>query len=384
MTPSDIGADRGRSRARERGVTFEGTAPGPLNAITDVDGVAVGHATLITGSGPLRVGEGPIRTGVTVVLPRRSAPADPVFAGWFALNGNGEMTGAAWVAESGFAEGPIAITNTHSVGVVRDAIIGWQASRGALRQPWSLPIVAETYDGWLNDINGFHVKPEHVAAALDGARDDAVAEGNVGGGTGMICYGFKGGIGTASRRLPDDDGGYTVGVLVQANFGRRDQVRIDGVPVGRVLARESNPSASDETPSAHATGLERADRDLGSIVAVVATDAPLLPHQLERLARRVSLGVARTGGTSANSSGDLFIAFSTANAGAASATPAAEVHMLSNDGITPLFDATVYATEEAIINALFAAETMIGRDDHRIDALPIDRIIGILERHSRS
>lgn len=317
MTQSDSGAARNRSRARDLGITFERSAPGPLNAITDVAGVAVGHVTLVRGSGRLRVGEGPVRTGVTVVLPRRSEPDDPVFAGWFALNGNGEMTGAAWVKESGFAEGPIAITNTHSVGVVRDAIIGWQVSRGALLQPWSLPIVAETYDGWLNDINGFHVKPEHVVAALDDARDGAVVEGNVGGGTGMICYGFKGGIGTASRRLSDDDDAFTVGVLVQANFGARGQLRIDGVPVGRVLARESLPSATDAAAAERTTGheslppaggdqeggggssyassanalpaaAERADRDLGSIVAIVATDAPLLPHQLERVARRVS------------------------------------------------------------------------------------------------
>lgn len=408
MTPSDSGTARNRPRAREIGIRFEGSTAGPSNAITDVTGVAVGHTTLAHGSGPLRVGEGPVRTGVTVVLPRRTEPDDPVFAGWFALNGNGEMTGAAWIKESGFAEGPIAITNTHSVGVVRDAIIGWQVSRGALPQPWSLPIVAETYDGWLNDINGFHVKPEHVLAAIDAADAGAVAEGNVGGGTGMICYGFKGGIGTASRRLPDDNGGYTVGVLVQANFGARGQLRIDGVPVGRVLARESLPPATDRadaertagreslpasgegrkgrTGSSRATSAsgpraagERPDRDLGSIVAVVATDAPLLPHQLERVARRVALGIARTGGTSANDSGDLFIAFSTANPHAASAGPTADVRMLSNARITAIFDATVYATEEAIINALFAAETMIGRDDHRIDALPVDRAIKIID-----
>lgn len=365
MTHSDAGAVRSRPRARDLGITFEGTTPGPLNAITDVAGVAVGHTTLVHGSGPLRVGEGPVRTGVTVVLSRRSEPDDPVFAGWFALNGNGEMTGAAWLEESGFAEGPIAITNTHSVGVVRDAIIGWQVSRGTLLQPWSLPIVAETYDGWLNDINGFHVKPEHVFAALDAADVGAVVEGNAGGGTGMICYGFKGGIGTASRRLSADDGGYTVGVLVQANFGRRDQLRIDGVPVGSAFARESLAP----------------DRDLGSVVAIVATDAPLLPHQLERVARRVSLGIARTGGTSANDSGDMFMAFSTANPRAASATPSAAVRMLSNTCIGPIFDATVYATEEAIVNALFAAEMMTGRDDHRIDALPTDRVIEIFERY---
>lgn len=355
------------ARARDAGIAFEGSAPGALNSITDVPGVAVGHETLVRGSGALRVGVGPVRTGVTAVFPRHARPGDAVFAGWFALNGNGEMTGTAWIKESGFLDGPIAITNTHSVGVVRDAIIAWQASRGVLSQPWSLPVVAETYDGWLNDINGFHVKPEHVVAALEHASTGPVAEGNVGGGTGMICYGFKGGIGTASRRLADEAGGYTVGVLVQANFGGRDQLRIDGVPVGRELARERGPG-------------QRPDRELGSIILIVATDAPLLPHQLERMARRASLGIARTGGTSGNGSGDIFLAFSTANPRAAAATPAASIEMLNNTRIDPLFDATVYATEEAIINALFAADTMTGRDDHCIDALPQGRVVEILRR----
>ncbi len=371
MVVDPVTAQQRRPRARDVGIVFEGSGPGPLNAITDVGAVAVGHTTLVRGSGALRVGEGPVRTGVTVVFPRHADASDPVFAGWFSLNGNGEMTGTTWVEESGFLEGPIAITNTHSVGVVRDAIIAWQVERDTLFQPWSLPVVAETWDGYLNDINGFHVKPEHVTAALNGASAGPVAEGNVGGGTGMICYGFKGGIGTASRRLAQNAGGYTVGVLVQANFGGRRQLRIDGVPVGQELAREIGPG-------------ERPDQDLGSIIIVIATDAPLLPHQLKRLARRASLGIARTGGTSGNGSGDIFITFSTANPQAASAEPTTGVQMLSNSRISALFDATVYATEEAIINALFAAETMIGQDDHRIEALPHERVVEIMRRFGRS
>jgi L-aminopeptidase/D-esterase-like protein len=369
MLADPVTAQR-KPRAREVGIAFEGSAPGSLNAITDVAGVAVGHTTLIRGSGPLRVGEGPVRTGVTVVFPRHADPADPVFAGWFSLNGNGEMTGTTWVKESGFMEGPIAITNTHSVGVVHDAVIAWQIRNDTLSQPWSLPVVAETWDGYLNDINGFHVKPEHVDAAIRSASTGPVAEGNVGGGTGMICYGFKGGIGTASRKLLDSAGGYTVGVLVQANFGSQPQLRIDGVPIGQELSRERGPGV-------------RPDEDVGSIIIVIATDAPLMPHQLERLARRASLGIARTGGTSGNSSGDIFIAFSTANARAESSTPTASVQLLSNSRISALFNATVYATEEAIINALFAAETMVGRDDRRIEALPHDRVVEILKRQGR-
>jgi L-aminopeptidase/D-esterase-like protein len=277
------------------------------------------------------------------------------------------MTGTAWIEEAGFLEGPIAITNTHSVGVVRDAIIAWQIANGLLTQPWSLPVVAETWDGYLNDINGFHVKAEHVYAALAEANTAAVAEGNVGGGTGMICYGFKGGIGTASRRLAAQDGGYTVGVLVQANFGGRKQLRIEGAPVGEELAQSLGPGG-------------RPDQQVGSIIVVVATDAPLLPHQLKRVARRASLGIARTGGTSSHGSGDIFVAFSTANPRAASSAPVAEVQMLAPSGIDALFDGTVYATEEAIINALFAAETMVGRDERRIEALPQDRVMEALGR----
>jgi len=384
-------------RARDLGIWFDGE-PGPFNAITDVDGVRVGHTTLIDGDGDLVVGEGPIRTGVTVIFPRGDA-SDPVFAGWFALNGNGEMTGTTWVKESGFLEGPIGITNTHSVGVVRDAIIGWQAQTGALFQPWSLPVVAETYDGFLNDINGFHVRPAHVFAALDGATSGPVAEGGVGGGTGMICYGFKGGIGTASRRLADNAGGYTVGVLVQANFGGRALLRIDGVPVGRELVAYGRDAALDaplnaslnaplSAPQAGAAGasgpfpFDPFAGD-GSIIIVVATDAPLLSHQLERLARRASLGVARTGGISSNGSGDIFVAFSTANAGAAAGRGPATLQMVRNSQITPLFNATVQATEEAIINALVAAQTMVGRDGNQIVALPHDRVRELLRTYNR-
>jgi D-aminopeptidase len=279
------------------------------------------------------------------------------------------------VEESGFLEGPIAITNTHSVGVVRDALIAWGVEKGATFQPWSLPVVAETYDGYLNDINGFHVRPEHVFAALESAVGGEVAEGNVGGGTGMICLGFKGGIGTSSRKLEQSQGGYTVGVLVQSNFGGRTQLRIDGVPVGIELARQSGSEALFPEDDHPAGG--------GSIIIVVATDAPLLPHQLKRLARRASLGVARVGGTSGNGSGDIFVAFSTANPGVASAGPTAAVAMLNNSRISRVFDATVQATEEAIINAMIAAETMVGRDDHRIEALPHDRLREILSQYNR-
>ncbi len=385
-----------KARARDLGVPFEGS-PGPLNAITDVGGVRVAHTTLIQGEGELRVGEGPVRTGVTVIFPRGDDPADPVFSGWFALNGNGEMTGTTWIEESGFLEGPIAITNTHSVGVVRDAIIGWQAERGSGFQPWSLPVVAETYDGSLNDINGFHVRPQHVYAALEAAASGPVAEGNVGGGTGMRCLGFKCGIGTSSRIVDLGGETYTVGVLVQANFGGRRQLTIAGVPVGREILREDAARRDEATvpETAKAPGNaavapvpeipEAADleTDRGSIIIVVATDAPLLSHQLKRIARRAALGVARTGGTAGNGSGDIFVAFSTANAGAASARPVAELTMLSNSRISPVFDATVEATEEAIINALIAAETMVGRDGNRSEALDHDRLRAILERYNR-
>ncbi len=370
-----------KPRARDLGIYFEGN-PGSLNAITDVAGVSVGHTTIIEGSGALEVGEGPVRTGVTVVFPREDA-TDPVFAGWFSLNGNGEMTGTTWVEESGFLEGPVAITNTHSVGVVHDAVIGWQARTGTMNQAWSLPVVGETWDGWLNDINGFHVEPEHVFEALGTAASGPVAEGAVGGGTGMICYGFKGGIGTSSRVFEAAEATYTVGVLVQANFGGRRLLRIDGVPVGRELIDVGREAAATTAagPASAPESFDPMSGD-GSIIVVVATDAPLLSHQLKRLARRVSLGIARTGSVSSNGSGDIFIAFSTANAGAARA-PSASVAMLGNSGITPVFEAVVQATEEAIINALVAAETMTGRDDHVIEALPHDRLQEVMRRYGR-
>ena len=365
------GLAQSKPRARDLGVPFQGT-PGPFNAITDVRGVHVGHATLIRGEGALQVGQGPVRTGVTVILPRAENPADPAFAGWFALNGNGEMTGTTWIEESGFLEGPISITNTHSVGTVRDAIIAWQVERGAAFQPWSLPVVAETYDGSLNDINGFHVKAEHVLEAIESASSGPVSEGNVGGGTGMRCLGFKCGVGTSSR-VTQAASVYTVGVLVQANFGGGRQLTVAGVPVGREIFGDRRARLT-----APPNGSER-----GSIIIVVATDAPLLPHQLKRIARRASLGVARTGGTASNGSGDIFVAFSTANTGAASAQPTANITLLSNSQISTLFEATVEATEEAIINALVAAETMVGRDGNRSEALSHDRLQEILQRYNR-
>ena len=363
-----------KPRARDLGVPFDGT-PGPLNAITDVKGVEVGHVTLISGEGKLQVGVGPVRTGVTAVLPRGKANSnDSVFAGWFSLNGNGEMTGTTWVEESGFLEGPIMITNTHSVGVVRDAVIARRVKQGPDPSGfwWSLPVVAETYDGYLNDINGFHVKANHAFEALDNAKSGPVTEGNVGGGTGMVCYGFKGGIGTASRKLDETAGGYTVGVLVQANFGRRNQLRIAGVPVGTEIT-EGTLSSND--------GAVR--DDVGSIIIAVATDAPLLSHQLKRLARRAALGVARTGSTSGNGSGDIFIAFSTANSGAGKPTGTSQLTMLPNDRMNPVFEATVQATEEAIVNALVAAETMIGVDGHKVIALPHERLKQVLKKYNR-
>jgi D-aminopeptidase len=357
-----------KPRARDLEVPFDGT-PGLLNAITDVKGVEVGHATLISGSGPLKVGVGPVRTGVTAILPRGKNSQDSVFAGWFTLNGNGEMTGTTWLEESGFLDGPVMITNTHSVGVVRDATIAWKVRQGRADQEgywWSLPVVAETYDGYLNDINGFHVRPEDAFHALDTAHSGPVEEGNVGGGTGMVCNEFKGGIGTSSRVLDAKLGGYSVGVLVQCNYGQRDQLRIAGVPVGK------------EIPD-HAIR----DEDVGSIIVVVATDAPLIPNQLKRLAKRVSLGLARDGSYSGGGSGDIFIAFSTANPGAGENKGVRQLHMLPNDDLDPLFLATVQASEEAIVNAMIAAETMTGINGHTVIALPHDRLREVLRKYNR-
>lgn len=363
-----------RPRARDLHVPFEGT-PGPSNAITDVAGIEVGHTTIISGDGALRVGAGPVRTGVTAVLPRGKNDPIPVFAGYFAQNGNGEMTGTAWIEESGFAEGPILLTNTHSVGLVRDATIKWQLRRSGNEvgpQQWSLPIVAETWDGFLNDINGFHVKDEHVFQALDSAHSGAVQEGAVGGGTGMVCYGFKGGIGTASRKLDAKSGGYTVGVLVQCNCGRRAQLMIAGVPVGKEI-----PQSVPYARNVPGTG-----QDLGSIIILVATDAPLLPNQLKRIARRATMGLARTGSTSGNGSGDLFLAFSTA-ARIASTEGVSSVQTLGNDSLNPLFEATAQATEEAIVNAMVAADTMTGIDGHTVIGLPHPQLLQALKKFNR-
>ena len=369
LVHSGVVQPQAKPRARDLGIPFDGT-PGRFNAITDVAGVEVGQTTLISGDGKLVTGKGPVRTGVTAVLPRGKSSTDQVFAAWFTLNGNGEMTGTTWVEESGFLEGPVMITNTHSVGLVRDAVIGWQMRRqGKTFQPWSLPVVAETWDGFLNDINGFHVKPEHVVQALEGARPGAVAEGNVGGGTGMVVHQFKGGTGTASRKLDASAGGYAVGVLVQANYGGRGQLTIAGVPVGKEI--------TDLMPK------QGAAADTGSIIVVVATDAPLLPHQLKRVVRRAALGIAKNGGIGGNSSGDIFIAFSTANPGAAKDASSINLQMLPNDRINPIFAATVQATEEAIINALVAAETMTGINGNTVYAIPHDRLREVMKKYNR-
>lgn len=362
-------------RARDLGIPFEGAA-GPLNAITDVAGVEVGYTTLISGQGKLVVGKGPVRTGVTAIIPRgHDSLNDPVYAGVFSLNGNGEMTGVHWLEESGFLEGPIVITNTHSVGVARDAVIAWRIKHGAADPSgywWSLPVVAETWDGWLNDTNGFHVKPEDVFHSLDSAHGGPIEEGSVGGGTGMICYEFKGGNGTASRKIEIKVGkdkpaeNYRVGVFVQANFGRRPLLTIAGMPIGK------------EIPGSVY------GQETGSCIAVVATDAPLLPNQLTRLARRVSLGLARTGTISGNGSGDLFIAFSTANPNVAAPNQITHsVQTIPNDLMDPIFTGVVEATEEAVVNALVDNQTMIGADNHRVEALPHDRIRELLQKYNR-
>ena len=365
-------------RARDLGVPFEGT-PGPLNAITDVGGVEVGHTTLISGNGPLVVGQGPVRTGVTAVLPRGKSSTSPVFAGWFTLNAAGEMTGTTWVEERGVMDGPVMITNTHSVGTVRDAVVAWLVEN-EWPAAWHAPVVAETWDGLLSDLNGFHVTARHAKQAIENARSGPVPEGAVGGGTGMVCGRFKGGIGTSSRRVEFGGQHYVVGVLVQCNYGAREHLRIAGVPIGQELADAYLPCG------VNATDVDRrcpGDGD-GSIIVVVATDAPLLPHQLRRVAKRPALGIGRLGSVARAGSGDIFIAFSTANAetGDRAAGPTA-VTVFPNNGMTALFAATVQATEEAVVNALVAARTMTGANDIRVYGLPHDELRRLLGKYNR-
>jgi len=364
-----------RHRARDLGIRIGSLEPGRWNAITDVPGVRVGHTTLIAGNGPLITGEGPVRTGVTVIVPRDDIAKDPVFAGYHQLNGSGEMTGIAWIEEAGLISTPIGLTNTHSVGVVRDALIAYDVQRwtGNDAMPYRLPVVSETSDNWLNDMNGFHVKPEHVVQALESAATGPVAEGCVGGGTGMNCHEFKGGIGTSSRALAEEFGGWTVGVLVQANYGWRSHLHIDGVPVGREIPVNEIPSHRMQ-PNAD-----------GSIVIVIATDAPLLPNQCKRLAQRGTIGLARAGGNGDNGSGDLFLAFSTGNHGVDSKGiyTATNIRMLPNDAISVLFEAVADATHEAIANALCMATTMTGANGRISHALPLDRLQEVMHRHHR-
>jgi D-aminopeptidase len=381
-----------RVRARDLGIPFSGMT-GPFNAITDVAGVEVGHATLVSGEGRLEVGKGPVRTGVTSVLPRGRSDPRLVFGGSFVLSGTGELTGLAYLEERGFIEGPVMITNSHSVGTVCEATVQWM-----LRHGWefdaTIPIVGETYDGFFSDINGGHIRGEHVWQALDGARGGVLPEGNVGGGTGMMCYEFKGGIGTSSRRVATEEGGYCVGVLVQANFGARSQLRIAGLTVGLTL-QENMPCYTDASlrpPNARygvcggASPQGPPEGREGSIIVVVATDAPLLPHQLRRLAKRPALGIGRLGGVAASWSGDIFIAFSTANADAGQSDSAvgksAQATLYPNRALTPLFEAAIDATEEAVVNALVAAETCTGRDGLRLSALPHTRVQQILRAHN--
>lgn len=366
-------AQPNKPRARDLKIPFEGTT-GKFNAITDVAGVEVGHKTIIKGSGKLEIGKGPARTGVTAIFPLGKSSMERVFASWFTLNGNGEMTGTTWIDESGCLGSPILITNTHSVGTVRDAVIQWYVDKkvgdGGYSGDFSLPVVAETWDGFLNDINGFHVKQQDVFDAIEGAKTGPVAEGNVGGGTGMIVHGFKGGIGTSSRLVETKIASYTVGVLVQANYGSRDQLTIAGAPVGKEI--------TDLKPTAG-----KPDEDQGSIIVVVATDAPLLPHQLNRLVKRVALGIGVMGGRGGNSSGDIFIAFSTANPEIGAMDKLANLKMFPNEMINPFFEAVAQATEESIVNAMIAAETMVGRDGNKVFSIPHDRLIEVLRKYNR-
>src|ERR687898_913316 len=365
-------------RARELGISVGDLSPGPHNAISDVEGVRVGHSTIVRGQGPLVVGEGPVRTGVTVVCPREGLARDePVFAGAHRFNGNGEMTGLEWIREAGTLATPVAITNTHSVGIVRDALV-WaeMEARTGEEDYWCLPVVAETYDGTLNDINGQHVTAEHLLQALDSASIGPVEEGSVGGGTGMICHEFKGGIGTASRRLPENDGGWTVGALVQANYGRRTMLRVDGLPVGRILSTERVPSPYEE--------VDWSPAGTGSIIVILASDAPLLPTQCDRLAQRASIGLGRMGGGCDDGSGDIFLAFATGNNGLPGSglpNPPATVPLatIPNERMSPLFYAAAEATEEAILNALLAAGTVTGRDGITAQGLTPDLLLGALD-----
>lgn len=365
-----------KPRARDIGIPFNGT-PGKFNAITDVKGVEVGYSTIIAGQGKNIRGKGPVRTGVTAILPR-GRNNNPVFANWYSLNGNGEMTGTTWITESGFLETPIMITNTNSVGVVRDAVLKWFVDKHWYQEDfwYTYPVVAETYDGFLNDIYGFHVKENHAYEALDNAKSGLIQEGNVGGGTGMMCLGFKGGSGTSSRVIKIRDSTYTLGVFVQTNFGSRASLTIAGVPVGKEL-KDSLKSVLIKAPQGY-----RQEGD-GSIIVVVATDAPLLPHQLKRIAQRVSLGIGAVGGYGQNGSGDIFIAFSTANTNAFQREAFSSAVILPNDEINPLFEATAQATEEAIVNALVAAETMEGINGNKSFALPHQKVIEILKKYNR-
>ena len=366
-----------KPRARDIGIPFDGN-PGQNNAITDVSGVTVGFSTITSGQGKNIIGNGPVRTGVTAILPR-GMNNNPVLANWYTLNGNGEMTGTTWVTESGFLEGPIMITNTNSVGTVRDAVLKWYVDKNWYKEDfwYTYPVVAETYDGFLNDIYGFHVKETHAYEALNNAKTGVVPEGNVGGGTGMCCLGFKGGTGTASRVVTINGKTYTIGVLVQSNFGSKERFTIAGVPVGRELRDTLNYEF--KAPPAY----KKQDGD-GSIIVVVATDAPLLPHQLKRIAARVPIGVGKVGGRGENGSGDIFIAFSTANSTAFNRESNTTVEMLPNDRINPLFDATVQAVEESIINAMVAAETSEGINGNKAYALPHKKVIEILKKYNRS
>ena len=367
-----------KPRARDIGVQFEGT-PGRFNAITDVKGVEVGHSTIIIGSGKNEIGKGPVRTGITAIFPR-GKKFNPVYANWYSLNGNGEMTGTTWVTESGFLETPIMITNTNSVGVVRDAVLKWFVDTnwyGDDQWWYTYPVVGETYDGFLNDIYGFHVQEKHVYEAIENAKSGPVAEGNIGGGTGMLTLGFKGGIGTSSRKVKINNKTYTLGAIVQSNFGSKRNLTISGVPIGKELKDTLN-LVFNASPAN-----KRQEGD-GSIIVIVATDAPLFPHQLKRIAHRIPLGIGAVGGRGSNGSGDIFLAFSTANPKAFNRKNSGTVKTFPNDKISPLFEATVQVVEESIVNAMIAAETMEGINNNKAYALPHGKLMEILKKYNRA